>query len=488
MRRHRRRLPWIMSVSALLVTGCWNNIVTLAREDSGTNTGLTDTATNASDAGVIPRADVPMTTPVDVPMTTPVDVPMTTPVDVPMTTPADVPLATGEGAGSVDLLIVMDTSNSMRDAQTQFASQVGGLVSTLLDRMQLRDVRVGVVTTDLGTGSYVIPSCGVRDGDAARLNPRVNGASIATRTGILPEPPAPIFCPRVATEPYMTLRASDDAMFRLWAPSCHTTVGVGGCGLEQPLESALRALTSASSPKSVTARYVRPNAVLAVLMVTDEEDGSVRECANHDGVGPCTEASTVWDASSTAWSSPDLNLRFYMYQPGGPQDPTWPVDRYVDPARPARGLLALKPGHPERVVFGAITGVPLVLPTRADGGTDWRALLGANPNGRDGLQAMSAEGPVSMRQANADPNCATRVVPACRASGTTYDPAVCDTTRQYYAWPARRIAEVARRFDESPLCAGAACGNGMVTSICDRTNNGAPLERFATMIARRVVR
>ena len=62
------------------------------------------------------------------------------------------------------------------------------------------------------------------------------------------------------------------------------------------------------------------------------------------------------------------------------------------------------------------------------------------------------------------------------------------TTRQYYAWPARRIAEVARRFDESPLCAGAACGNGMVTSICDRTNNGAPLERFATMIARRVVR
>jgi len=472
MRRHRRRLPWIMSVSALLVTGCWNNIVTLAREDSGATTGLTDAATSAGDAGVIPRADVPMTTP----------------VDVPMTTPADVPPSTGEGAGSVDLLIVMDTSNSMRDAQTQFASQVGGLVSTLFDQMQLRDVRVGVVTTDLGTGTYVIPSCGVRDGDAARLNPRVNGPSIATRTGILPEPPAPIFCPSVASTPYMTLRASDNAMFRLWAPSCHTSVGIGGCGLEQPLESALRALTAASSPMSVNAGFVRPNAVLAVLVVTDEDDGSVRECANHDGVGSCTEASTVWDASSTAWSSPDLNLRFYNYEPGGAQDPTWPVDRYVDPARPARGLLALKPGHPERVVFGAITGVPLVLPTRADGGTDWRALLGANPNGRDGLQAMSAEGPVSMRQANADPNCATRVVPACRASGTTYDPAVCDTTRQYFAWPARRIAEVARRFDEAPLCAGAACGNGMVTSICDRTNTGEPLARFATMIARRVVR
>jgi hypothetical protein len=354
--------------------------------------------------------------------------------------------------------------------------------------MQLRDVRVDVVTTDLGTGSYVIPSCGVRDGDAARLNPRVNGPSIATRAVNLPEPPAPIFCPGVAATPYMTLRPSDNAMLRYWAPSCHATVGIGGCGLEQPLESALRALTAASSPMSVNAGFVRPGAVLAVLVVTDEDDGSVRECANHDGVGACSDASTVWDVSNTSWSSPDLNLRFYNYRPGSPEDPTWPVDRYIDPARPARGLLALKPGHPERVVFGAITGVPLNLPTRSDGSTDWRTLLGANPSGADGLVAMSAEGPVSMRQANADPFCPTRVVPACRAQGTSYDPMACDITRQYFAWPARRIAEVARRFDESPLCAGAACGNGMVTSICDTTNTGAPLQRFASMIARRVVR
>jgi hypothetical protein len=159
----------------------------------------------------------------------------------------------------------MDSSNSMRDVQNQAAAQVGMLVNRLLDGLRLYDVRVGVVTTDLGAGTYVIPSCGVRDGDAARLNPRVNGPSIATRTGILPEPPSPIFCPSVHSAPYMTFRASDNAMLRYWAPSCHTTVGVGGCGLEQPLESALRALTSASSPMSVNAGFVRPNAVLAVL-------------------------------------------------------------------------------------------------------------------------------------------------------------------------------------------------------------------------------
>ena len=94
-----------------------------------------------------------------------------------MAIPAHLQAVTGD---SVDLLVVMDTSNSMREAQALAANQLGILVNTLLERMQLRDVRVGVVTTDLGTGTYVIPSCGVRGGDAARLNPRVNGPSIAT--------------------------------------------------------------------------------------------------------------------------------------------------------------------------------------------------------------------------------------------------------------------------------------------------------------------
>jgi hypothetical protein len=149
MRRQGRRLPWIMSVSALLISGCWNNIVTLAREDSGAHESPGDAATSASDTGVIPRVDVP-------PSTLP-DVPMTTPTDVPPSTLPDVPVTSGEGAGGVDLLVVMDTSNSMRDAQTQARRSGRRLVNTLLDRMQLRDVRVGVVTTDLGTGTYVIP-------------------------------------------------------------------------------------------------------------------------------------------------------------------------------------------------------------------------------------------------------------------------------------------------------------------------------------------
>jgi hypothetical protein len=73
-----------------------------------------------------------------------------------------------------------------------------------------------------------------------------------------------------------------------------------------------------------------------------------------------------------------------------------------------------------------------------------------------------------MRQANQDVNCPTRTVPACRRQGSTYDPAdpPCRADQQYFAWPGRRIVEIARRFDEEPMCNGVPCENGVVTSIC----------------------
>ena len=119
------------------------------------------------------------------------------------------------------------------------------------------------------------------------------------------------------------------------------------------------------------------------------------------------------------------------------------------------------------MIFATIAGVPINLPTRT--GTtdiDWDALLGRNPDGSDGFTGMSNEGPISMRQRNMDPSCTTRVVPACRREGTSYDPAhpACDTNAQYFAWPSRRIVQVARRFAESYQ-------NGTVSSICKTSAN-----------------
>jgi hypothetical protein len=209
------------------------------------------------------------------------------------------------------------------------------------------------------------------------------------------------------------------------------------------------------------AGFVRDNAVLALVLVSDEEDGSTRDCRFAERGVPCTDAVSVFDSTSPQWSSADLNLRFYLYTPRSAQDPTWSLDRYLDPARPERGFTSLKPGRPDLVVFSAITGVPINLPTRTAGGVavvDYDALLGRAVDGSDGYQGMSAEGPVSMRQRNPDPRCPTRVVPACYREGST-PAAGCSIGEQYFAWPARRIASLARRFDET-------YGTGSISSIC----------------------
>jgi hypothetical protein len=108
---------------------------------------------------------------------------------------------------------------------------------------------------------------------------------------------------------------------------------------------------------------------------------------------------------------------------------------------------------------------------------DWDALLGARPDGSDGYTGMSAEGPVSMRQGNMDPACATRVVPACRREGSP-PTAACDSASQYFAWPARRVAQLARRFDER-------YGNGSISSIC-RNDYADALQGVARVIQRQL--
>ncbi len=372
---------------------------------------------------------------------------------------------------------------------------LGATVNTLLDHHRVGDVRIGVVTTNLGTPGAVIPSCAASDtGDDGVLNPRMRGA--AARLREQPEVSNAFCTPEVLAQPWVTVRLGDNAMSVVNTPACQVTLSIGGCGIEQPLEAAYRALVTQGTAGRPNAGFLRADATLAILVLTDEEDGSVRDCRYHDGVGACSDATDVFQASATRWASPDLNLRFYLAAPGSAQDPTWPLERYVDPQRLTRGLLGLKPGHPERIVFGAITGVPLAVPTTPTG-TNWDALLGPAAAGRtedftarNGALAydnpMDPSGPTSMRPANPDALCPQRVVPACRAMGTP-DIRACSTTEQPFAWPARRVAELARRFDRSPLCAGAACGNGMVASIC-ATGDSTPFVDFANRIARRVVR
>ena len=383
---------------------------------------------------------------------------------------------------SVDILFEIDNSNSMRDNQVNLARNFSVLIDQLVNPPTnamgvpmyppVKSLHVGVISQDLGTPGSTVPSCANSDvGDDGLLNPIRNGQAIRAH-----EPwttaPAGVRPSRCMSDPnqYPSVLTFDAAATN---PTefrddfvCNAFLSVGGCGLEQQLEAAYRALVihnprDQAGNSDPNAGFVRTNAVLAIVMVTDEEDGSTRDCRYAESGVACTDAISVFDSTSAAWSSTDLNLRFYMYTPGSAQDPTWSLDRYMDPAHPNRGFTSLKPNLPQNVIFAGILGVPIQVPATASGGTDWDALLGHAADGSDGYVGMSNEGPISMRQRNMDPNCSTRTVPSCRREGSTYNPAMpaCDSTSQYFAWPSRRIAEIAHRFSTT-------YNNGTVSSIC----------------------
>ncbi|MFO0648850.1 MAG: hypothetical protein U0326_21595 [Polyangiales bacterium] len=470
-----------------------------------TDTPVTDTPamdTPVSDAPLFDRvmSDAPLDVPApDLPIgdTPAPDVPAPD-VPAPDVPTPDLPPSDGGSScsptGALDLLFVIDNSNSMAENQATVAAQFGSLLDGLIradaTSTPLRDVHIGVVSADLGTPGVVVPSCANSDtGDDGLLNPIRNGFALRAHQPwtTAPDGRRPARCTMDPTQyPSFlsyTSATSDTAAFREDFV-CNAYLSIGGCGLEQQLESAYRALVIRNPREQVgnrdpNAGFVRNDAVLGVLFVTDEEDGSTRDCRYAEAGQPCNDAIAVFDFLSMSWASSDLNLRFYMYTPGGPQDPTWSLDRYMDPARPARGFTSLKPGRPDLVVVGAIAGVPLAQPRRADGSTDWDALLGRSADGSDGYVAMSAEGPVSMRQRNMDPMCSTRVVPACRRQGSSPTTS-CSATDQYFAWPSRRIAQVVRRFDDR-------YGNGVLGSIC-ASSYAETMAGFASRVRRRICR
>jgi hypothetical protein len=451
---------------------------------------------------------------------------------------------------TVDLLLLVDNSGSMRDNQVNIMAELGPMLELLTNPpcisrsirgggtphacdpnnpddvrqfATVTDLHVGVISSDLGTPGSMVPNCDAGErGDDGRLNPIRYGEALAVHLPWAPmspsAQPAPAgFRPAVCNNDRAQFPAfigfcSNDAdatcdrsgvfttsrrasEFTEWF-KCNAGLYVNGCGLESQLEAVWRGLIEhdARSATSPNAGFLRDEALLAIIVLSDEEDGSVRDCRKDGGFSaqtgqPCMDARGVYNADNASWAGgagASLDLRFYMAAPGSAQDPTWSLDRYYNtrpagtPNRWTRDLLSLKPGHPERVIFAGIAGVPVEIPTMPGAGTEpptilWDRLLGPpgpNPddyNARNHAGSMEGTqgtaGPFSMRQANRSPLC-NHVVPACRRVGSTYDSTRACLSFQYQAMPSRRIVEIARRFDQHPACNGRPCRNGIVTSIC----------------------
>ena len=320
----------------------------------------------------------------------------------------------------VDMLWVIDNSNSMAEEQNNLAANFRTLIDVLtnppdrdgdgmLDYPPVTDFRLGVITTDAGIGNVMnVDGCDAL-GD--------NGALITSSRSLDP------VCAGATTGGMAWLQYNGgDATSLSETFSCLARLGTEGCGLEQQLEAAHRALTTQAAGPN--AGFVREGSLLAVVFVTDEDDCS----ASDPSIFEPGALATLGPYGTRCAEHPEL---------------LHPVSRYSEMLRGLRfGDQRLNP-----VVVAAITGAP-------------NDLVG-DPS-RINYDALLTDPRMNYSR---DPLDETRLTPAC------------DVTGVGSAVPGRRIVQLVQDF--------AATGDGVVQSICEDDFSPA-VRAIAELIAARV--
>ncbi len=311
----------------------------------------------------------------------------------------------------VDLLVMVDNSNSMREEQANLTANYPTLVEVLTDPPDedgngapdwpaARSMHVGVISSDMGTSGYPITTCdnAERGDDGVLQNLPASGIEGCDDS-------YPRFLTFDAAVPDPNLEKDFE---------CIATLGTGGCGFEQQLFAVEKALTVHARPGAANEGFLRPESLLAVLIVTDEEDCSV---ADPTIFGDDDSLGTL---SGRCFNNPEMRQ---------------PVVRYVDM------FLSLRPRN-DRLVLAGILGVP----------PDLVALSDADLASNDIMQTATFD------EILADPRMIETVDYSPEGGGNRLVPS-CDVPGLGVAFPPRRIVETIRDVD-------AVANNGIVQSIC----------------------
>jgi hypothetical protein len=357
---------------------------------------------------------------------------------------------------TADLLFVVDDSGSMRQEQSALRDQFPHLISTLTlgatsageTFPPFRDLHLGVVSTDMGLAGIPnnFPGCNTQR--------HINGGD----DGVLLHPGATLPGCASSYPQFLSFVGGQNDPAQLANDfGCIAALGTAGCGFEQPLEAALKALWPKTyvdaqgnvyPPEknpilflSTTAEgrfghgdippeqggnggFARDESLLAIVVVTDEED--------------CSSKSTAHFVSTNDPNNPlskqGINLRcFYNKQN------LFELDRYV------MGFEALRPGRERSVVFAAIAGIPVELVS-----AEARAAVNfADPESRDAYyDRILQDTRMQERPQNENVPAIANVAPSCTRTDRNGERAD--------AYPPRRIVEVAKGLGE----------NTTVQSIC----------------------
>jgi hypothetical protein len=226
-----------------------------------------------------------------------------------------------------------------------------------------------------------------------------------------------VSCPPLGANPWAEHTKAAPNADLVEQVSCLAQLGTAGCGIEQQLQAGIRALE-----RDDQVQFTRDNYLLAVIVVSDEEDCSIKD----EGLFQTDEWLEVngqpRGSINIACNYPASNEENYLFSP----------QHFYDK------IVGLKGGNRASVVFAAIVGVPNEAGSPCQGSGDEITACLDHPSMQYNLQQYEVGGTTI-----------THFVPACvRQSGDTL------VTE---ARPGRRYVKLAQEFG----CAG------YVYSICN---------------------
>jgi hypothetical protein len=301
----------------------------------------------------------------------------------------DVPSECGEdGCRPLDVLVVVDNSRTMAEEQRQLARDMLALVGRL-EQIELGgdplDVQVMVTTTDVGNplctpfepkeyeparGAPTSIGCNARIDDFVALGsaePQPETCTSVCPVDVAPDDAFVAFAGATSNVPGAAPidvdgdGTPDSAAAQ--ALACLLPQGMNGCGFESPLEAMLLALDPAAEWNTGARPFLRPEADLAILVLTDEADCSLADASamedpSYQEVNPYTQSPAP--SSAVCWNmgvvcdGPDAQ-GVYTSCTTTEDGPLHAPQRYID-----RVVGELREAEGKDVMFVAVAGVPTV--------------------------------------------------------------------------------------------------------------------------------
>ncbi len=177
----------------------------------------------------------------------------------------------------IDILFVIDDSPSMNDKQANLQANFGNFIDVLTTIPGgLPNVHIGVATSDVGSTGQSGPGPTVGSGRGSCSGAGKAGTlQLGMATGNVTGTYLSDIQPQDQTAPRVTNYTAGMTLSQVFGLMAR--VGADGCGFEQHIEGAKRALSPTNPSNQGASPFLRANAYLAIIFIADEDDCSLKD-------------------------------------------------------------------------------------------------------------------------------------------------------------------------------------------------------------------